>query len=127
MRSTKDLKVAVRTLLVFRLLIITYFDSLIIPSPTELLKRPAIKASYYASLLVALNLNLRAYVNFVPFGFVIIRLAPEPSMHDDPSVKSIHGSRSSSLSSMGVSGGSSSERSTMKYARICPLTDVLGL
>ncbi|GJZ77591.1 reverse transcriptase domain-containing protein [Tanacetum coccineum] len=32
-------------------------------------------------------------------------LAPEPSMHDDPSMNSIHGSRSSSLSSMGVSGG----------------------
>nr|GEW69504.1 reverse transcriptase domain-containing protein [Tanacetum cinerariifolium] len=86
---------------------------------------PAIKASYSATLLVALNLNLRAYVNFVPSRFVIIRPALEPSMHDDPSVKSIYGSRSSSLSSMGVSGGSSFGRSTMKSAKICPLTNSL--
>nr|GEY00558.1 hypothetical protein [Tanacetum cinerariifolium] len=89
--------------------------------------RPAIKASYSASLLVASNLNLRAYVNSTPSGFVIIRPAPKPSMHDDPFVNSIHGSESSSLSSMGVSGRSSSGRSTMKSAKICPLTNVLGL
>nr|GFD23849.1 hypothetical protein [Tanacetum cinerariifolium] len=91
------------------------------------IRRPAIRASYSASLLVALNLNLRAYVNSVPFGFVIIRPAPEPSMHEDPSVKSIHGSESSSLSSMGVSRGSSFRSSTMNSARICPLIDVLSL
>ncbi|GKE88679.1 hypothetical protein Tco_1566154 [Tanacetum coccineum] len=87
----------------------------------------AIKDSYFASLLVALNLNLRAYVNFIPSEFMIIRPAPEPSMHDDPSVNSIHGSGSSSLSSMGVFGGSSSGCSTMKSDKIFPLTDVLGL
>nr|GEV83695.1 transposase (putative), gypsy type [Tanacetum cinerariifolium] len=54
--------------------------------------RPAIKASYSASLLGASNLNLRACVNSIPFVFVIIRPAPERSMHDDPSVNSIHGS-----------------------------------
>nr|GEW21491.1 hypothetical protein [Tanacetum cinerariifolium] len=63
----------------------------------------SIKASYSASLLVASNLNLRAYANSIPSGFVIIRLAPEPSMHDDPSVNSIYGSGSTSSSSMAVS------------------------
>nr|GFB91252.1 hypothetical protein [Tanacetum cinerariifolium] len=62
--------------------------------------RPSIKASYSTSLLVALHLNLRAYVNLVPSGFVTIRPAPDPSVHDDPSIKSIHESESSSLSSM---------------------------
>nr|GEW52982.1 hypothetical protein [Tanacetum cinerariifolium] len=82
--------------------------------------RPAIKASYYASLLVAFNLNLRAYVNSVPFGFGIIRSALEPSMYDDPSMKSIYGSKRSSLSPMGISGGSSPRRSIMKSARSVP-------
>nr|GEU38448.1 putative reverse transcriptase domain-containing protein [Tanacetum cinerariifolium] len=53
----------------------------------KVLARPAIKASYYASLLIASNLNLRAYVNSIPFGFVIIRSTTEPSMHDDPVLK----------------------------------------
>ncbi|GKF61747.1 hypothetical protein Tco_0181801, partial [Tanacetum coccineum] len=75
----------------------------------------------------ASNPNLRAYMNSIPSEIVSISLAPEPSMHDDPSVNSIHGSESSSLSSIGVSGESSSGRSTMKSARICPLTEVLGL
>ncbi|GJX83442.1 gypsy type transposase [Tanacetum coccineum] len=91
------------------------------------IRRPAIKASYSASLLVALNLNLRAYVNSIPSGFIIIRPAPEPSMHDDPSMNNTYGSRSSSLSSIIVSRGSSFGRSTMKSTRICPLNDVLGL
>ncbi|GJY25409.1 hypothetical protein Tco_0400135, partial [Tanacetum coccineum] len=86
-------------------------------------KRPAIKASYSASLLVALNLNLRAYVNSIPSGFVIIRPPPEPSMHDDPSVNNTHGFGSYSLSSIIISRGSSSGCSTMKSARIYPLTD----
>nr|GEV70120.1 hypothetical protein [Tanacetum cinerariifolium] len=64
---------------------------------------PAIKASYYASLLVAPNLNLRPYVNSTSSGFVIIRPALKLSMHDDLSVNSIHGSRSAFSSSMGVS------------------------
>nr|GEX79175.1 integrase, catalytic region, zinc finger, CCHC-type, peptidase aspartic, catalytic [Tanacetum cinerariifolium] len=111
-----SLKVLVRAL--------TFSKYLIMPGSFAM---PAIKASYSASLLVALNLNLRAYVNSTPFGFVTIRPAPEPSMHDDPSVNSIHGSESSSSSSMGVSGWSSSGRFTIKSARICHLTDVLGL
>ncbi|GKB08068.1 hypothetical protein Tco_0836352 [Tanacetum coccineum] len=49
--------------------------------------RPAIKASYSGSLLVASNLNLRAYVNSAPFGFGSIRSAPKPSTQDDPSGK----------------------------------------
>nr|GEW57930.1 hypothetical protein [Tanacetum cinerariifolium] len=83
-------------------------------------ERPAIKASYSASLLVAFNLNLRAYVNSVPFGFVIIRPALEQSMYDDPSMKSIYGSERSSLSPMGISGGSSPGRSIMKSTRSVP-------
>nr|GEY17074.1 hypothetical protein [Tanacetum cinerariifolium] len=65
--------------------------------------RPAIKASYSASLLVASNLNLRAYVNSIPSRFVIIRKAPEPSMHDDTLVNTIYGSGGASSSSMTVS------------------------
>nr|GEV57392.1 alpha/beta hydrolases superfamily protein [Tanacetum cinerariifolium] len=65
--------------------------------------RPAINASYSASLLLASNLNLRAYINSTPSGFLNISPAQEPSIHDDPSVNNIHGSGSSSLSSMGVS------------------------
>nr|GEW57421.1 hypothetical protein [Tanacetum cinerariifolium] len=67
--------------------------------------RPAINASYSASLLVASNLNLIAYVNYAPPGFISISPTPEPSMHDDPSVNNTHGLGSSSLSSMGVSRG----------------------
>nr|GEY68167.1 reverse transcriptase domain-containing protein [Tanacetum cinerariifolium] len=46
---------------------------------------------------------------------------------DDPSVNSVHRSISSSSNSMGAAGELSSSRSTMKSAKICPLTDVLGL
>nr|GFB31192.1 hypothetical protein [Tanacetum cinerariifolium] len=73
------------------------------------------------------NLNLKAYVNTIPSGFVSIRPAPEPSMHNDPSVNNTHGPGSSYSSSMGVSEGLSSGRSIIKSARICPLIDVLGL
>nr|GEU80733.1 hypothetical protein [Tanacetum cinerariifolium] len=86
----------------------------------------AIKALYSASLLVSSNWNLRAQVNFVPFGFVSIRPALEPSTQDVQSVNSIHGSRSSSSTSMGVPRESSSGRSTMKSAKIFPLIDILG-
>ncbi|GJY07774.1 hypothetical protein Tco_0374828, partial [Tanacetum coccineum] len=79
---------------------------------------PSIKASYSASLLVASNMNLRAYVNYVPSRLVSIRPAQEPSMHDEPSVNNIQGSGSSSLSSMDVSVESSSRRSIIKSARI---------
>ncbi|GJU79446.1 zinc finger, C6HC-type containing protein [Tanacetum coccineum] len=91
------------------------------------MRRPTNRASYSASLLVALNLNLRAWVNSIPSVFMIIKPAPEPSMHGDPFVNNTHGSGSSSLSSIGVSDTSSSWRSTMKSARICPFTDFLGL
>nr|GEX18559.1 hypothetical protein [Tanacetum cinerariifolium] len=49
------------------------------------------------------------------------------SLLDDPSVNSVHGSRSFTSASMGVSRESSSRHSTMKSAKICPLIDVLGL
>nr|GFB68213.1 hypothetical protein [Tanacetum cinerariifolium] len=53
--------------------------------------------------------------------------APKPSMKDDPSVNKIHGSGSSSSTSIRVSRESSFGRSTMKSANIRPLTDTLGL
>nr|GEW04671.1 hypothetical protein [Tanacetum cinerariifolium] len=65
-------------------------------------------------------------VNSIPFEFVIIKPAPEPSMHDDPSVNNTYGSGSSFGSSIGVSNVSSSGRSMMKSARIYPFTDILG-
>ncbi|GKG08547.1 hypothetical protein Tco_0334379, partial [Tanacetum coccineum] len=51
----------------------------------------------------------------------------EPSMQDDPSVNNVYGSGSSSSAFIEVSKDSSSGRSTMKSAKICPLTDVLGM
>ncbi|GKG29599.1 hypothetical protein Tco_0419497, partial [Tanacetum coccineum] len=89
--------------------------------------RPAINASYSASLLVTSNLNLMAYVNSIPSGFVSMSLSPEPSIQDDPSVNKVQGSGSLSGSVMGSSEDSSSGRSTIKSANICPLIDILGL
>ncbi|GKC88351.1 hypothetical protein Tco_1149000 [Tanacetum coccineum] len=57
---------------------------------------PATRASYSASLLDVSNSNLKAYVNFIPFGFVRMILAPGPSKHEDPSVKRVYGSGISS-------------------------------
>ncbi|GKC64566.1 hypothetical protein Tco_1097164 [Tanacetum coccineum] len=70
---------------------------------------------------------LKPLVNSAPSGFVSISPAPEPTAQDDPSVNKIYDFESSSLTSMAMSGSSSSGRSTMKSARICPLTDTLGL
>ncbi|GKA84419.1 hypothetical protein Tco_0806014 [Tanacetum coccineum] len=80
------------------------------------IQRPAISASYSASLLEE--------VNFVPSRLVSIKPAPDPSTHDDPSVNSVYGSCGGSTTD--VSGGFSSGFSTRKSARICPFTDVLG-
>ncbi|GJS53339.1 hypothetical protein Tco_0626701 [Tanacetum coccineum] len=91
------------------------------------IQRPAINASYSASLLVASNLNPMAYVNSTPSGFVNISPAPKPSIQDEPSVNKVHGSSNSSGSAMSSSGDSSSGRSTIKSANICPLIDVLSL
>ncbi|GKE62706.1 hypothetical protein Tco_1513073 [Tanacetum coccineum] len=77
--------------------------------------------SYSASLLV--NLNLMAYVNSTPSGFVNISPAPEPSIQDDPSVNKVYGSGNSSGSAMSSSGDSSSGRSTIKSANIFPFID----
>nr|GEX75545.1 hypothetical protein [Tanacetum cinerariifolium] len=54
--------------------------------------RPAIKASHSALLLVASNLNLKAYVDSAPSRFVSIIPALEPSTQDDPSMNSVYGS-----------------------------------
>ncbi|GKB63918.1 hypothetical protein Tco_0920104, partial [Tanacetum coccineum] len=55
-----------------------------------LLSASAFLFSPLASLLVALNLNLGAYVNSTPSGFVSISPALKMSMHDDSSVNNIH-------------------------------------
>nr|GEW97112.1 hypothetical protein [Tanacetum cinerariifolium] len=59
--------------------------------------------------------------------FTFSRPALKPSTQDDQSMNSVHGSKSSSSVSMGVFRESSFGRSTMKSAKICPLSDVLGL
>nr|GEY10683.1 hypothetical protein [Tanacetum cinerariifolium] len=58
--------------------------------------------------------------------FVSISPAPKPSVYEDPSIKKIHSSRSSSSTSIRVSKEPSSGRSTMKSTNIYPLTDTLG-
>ncbi|GJR67261.1 hypothetical protein Tco_0013326 [Tanacetum coccineum] len=52
--------------------------------------------------------------------------APKPFVQEDPSVNRIYGSGISSSTSIRVSEDSSSGRSTMKSANICPLTDTLA-
>nr|GEX74045.1 hypothetical protein [Tanacetum cinerariifolium] len=53
--------------------------------------------------------------------------ASEPYMQDDPSVNNVHGSGSSSSAFVVVTRESSSGRSTMKSAKICPFTDVISM
>nr|GEW53008.1 hypothetical protein [Tanacetum cinerariifolium] len=64
--------------------------------------------------------------NSILSGFVSISPSSEPSVQDDPFVNKINCSGSSSSTFIGVSKESSSGRSTMKFASICPLTDVIG-
>ncbi|GJS63322.1 hypothetical protein Tco_0677886 [Tanacetum coccineum] len=63
-------------------------------------------------------------VNSAPSGLVSIRPVPDPSIHDDPSVNSIHGSYGISFSDM--SAEASSGFSTRKSVKIWPFTDVRG-
>ncbi|GJV04576.1 hypothetical protein Tco_1338145 [Tanacetum coccineum] len=69
---------------------------------------------------------LKLLVNSIPSGLVSISPVLESSVQEDPSVNKIHGSGSSSASSIRVFGESSSGRSTMKSANIYPLTDNLA-
>ncbi|GJW27369.1 hypothetical protein Tco_0041180 [Tanacetum coccineum] len=57
-------------------------------------------------------------VNSTPSGFVRMSPAPNPSRHEDSSVKRIHGSRISSYVVVFVDGSFSSGRSTIKSAKI---------
>nr|GEW22997.1 reverse transcriptase domain-containing protein [Tanacetum cinerariifolium] len=75
---------------------------------TKLVDAILLSASAFLFSHLASNLNLRAYVNSIPSGLISIKPTLEPSIHDDPSVNNVYGSGSSFLSSMGVSGGSSS-------------------
>ncbi|GJX69894.1 hypothetical protein Tco_0307065 [Tanacetum coccineum] len=92
------------------------------------MRNPTITASYSASLLVAVNLNFKAYVNFVPSGLTTIKPASKPSSLDAPSVYSFYLVVSSvcyfSLKSV---SSSSSLVSARKSARIWALTAFLGL
>nr|GFB03028.1 reverse transcriptase domain-containing protein [Tanacetum cinerariifolium] len=63
-------------------------------------------------------------VNSVPSRLVSIRLAPDPSIHDDPFVNSVHGSYG--VSNTDASGGASSDFSKRKSAWIWPFTYVHG-
>ncbi|GJX46026.1 hypothetical protein Tco_0271216 [Tanacetum coccineum] len=54
------------------------------------IRRPANNASYFVSLLVVSNLNLRAYMYYFPSGLTNIRLASEPSEIEAPSVYNLH-------------------------------------
>ncbi|GKA67876.1 hypothetical protein Tco_0767793 [Tanacetum coccineum] len=56
------------------------------------IRRPAINASYSASLFVPSNVNLMAYVNSAPSRLVSISPAPELSIQDDSFVKRVQGS-----------------------------------
>nr|GEW01387.1 hypothetical protein [Tanacetum cinerariifolium] len=90
-----------------------------------LLRAPVFFVFTYGTYLIE-NV-LKPLVNSLPSGFVRISPAPEPSVQDDPFVNKVYSSESSSSTSMAVSGSSSSRCSTMKSARICPLTNTLGL
>ncbi|GJX46529.1 hypothetical protein Tco_0271719 [Tanacetum coccineum] len=63
----------------------SWMDFVVNFSTNTLFVSPTMEASYLASLLVAVNSNFRAYVNFVPSGMTTIRPAPEPSPLDAPS------------------------------------------
>nr|GEV45611.1 integrase, catalytic core [Tanacetum cinerariifolium] len=67
----------------------------------------------------------KSVVNYVPSESVSIILALEPSIQDDLFVNNVHGSGSSSLTSIGTTKESSSSRSTIKSAMIFPLIDTL--
>ncbi|GJS06780.1 hypothetical protein Tco_0363576 [Tanacetum coccineum] len=49
------------------------------------MRSPAMTASYSASLLVVVNSNFKAYVNFVPSGLTTIKPASKPSSLNAPS------------------------------------------
>ena len=51
---------------------------------------PAINASYFASLLEALNPNLRGQCIWCPSELTSIKWAPDPPSFDDPSVYNPH-------------------------------------
>nr|GEU35725.1 transposase (putative), gypsy type [Tanacetum cinerariifolium] len=88
---------------------------------------PSTRDSYSASLLDALNSNLRAYVYSTPFGFVKMSLDPDPSRHEDLSVNRFHGSEISSSICTSAGGPSSSSLFAMKSAKNWPWMDVLSL
>ena len=101
-------------------------------------------ASYYDSLLEALNKDFRAISSVLASGVMMTNLALEPSKFEAPSACStqmgISGARFIDVTAsevFGSGGGSSSSASRMSYssyvnsamksAIACPLMDALGL
>src|SRR5579862_2319668 len=67
---------------------------------------PANRASYSASLLVALNSNLKQWLHSTPSGSVRMIPAPHPDWFDAPSMYKIHVLPSSGHSGVAGSGSS---------------------
>ncbi|GKE02364.1 hypothetical protein Tco_1390347 [Tanacetum coccineum] len=89
------------------------------------IRSPAIRASYFALLLDALNSNLKAYMNYTPSRFVRMSLAPDFFRHDDPSMNRVRGSGIASSTCVSRGGPSTSGLSEMKSAKTWTRMDVL--
>nr|GEU58402.1 retrovirus-related Pol polyprotein from transposon TNT 1-94 [Tanacetum cinerariifolium] len=92
--------------------------------------RLSFKASSFCimSILVVLKVGMPIFVGITASVPNVSENKVSPLLDlimDDPPVKSVHGSESFSLTSMGAARESSSGRSTMKSAKICPLIDTL--
>ena len=108
----------------------TSWESLNISSDSTFISlasfNPTIKALYSASLLEALNLNLRAQCIQCPSGLMSIKSAPDPPSFDAPSTSKPH-FETWGVDGLGPFSGRSSslwENLAMKSTRACPLTAV---
>nr|GEX11333.1 hypothetical protein [Tanacetum cinerariifolium] len=95
-------------------------------SSVRYLKIGAIQVSPSSSTTASISTSLIDFSFSSSTNTCLLNPALEPSMQDDPSVNKIHGSGTSSSTSIRVSRESSSGRLTMKSANICPLTKTLG-
>ena len=85
---------------------------------------PTIKASYWASLLKALNPNLNECSNLIPFGVIMMIPAPAPMALDAPSTNTLHGRFSTWQT---IPSSFLGENSVMKSARTWPFIAFRGL
>src|SRR5581483_3464136 len=90
---------------------------------------PAIRASYSASLFVALNSHHTEYTKFPPCDDFKTIPRPHPRTFDEPSTWSVQGLSEiiTLLTSSYVVGSSSGENSATKSANACDFIAVLGL